>query len=100
MLAVRAGCALLEPLAVSWPRRRGRPSFDSSPTACIIAPPSWSWSHTTTSSRSWTFRLAEKCTLSDPGRLGRQTRCPRFCGGRESYGPGRGRSGYFNRSGG
>ena len=37
----------------------------------------------------------EKCTLSDPGRLGRQTRCPRFCGGRESYGPGRGRSGYF-----
>ena len=42
----------------------------------------------------------EKCTLSDPGRLGRQTPCPRFCGGRESYGPGRGRSGYFNRFGG
>ena len=44
--------------------------------------------------------LAEKCTLSDPGRLGRETRCPRFCGGRKSYGPGRGRSGYFNRFGG
>ena len=38
----------------------------------------------------------EECTLSDPGRLGRKTPCPRSCGGRESYGPGRGRSGYFN----
>ena len=42
----------------------------------------------------------EECTLSDPGRFGRETRCPRFCGGRESYGPGRGRSGYFNQFGG
>ena len=35
----------------------------------------------------------EKCTLSDPGRLGSERRGPQLVGGLASYDPGRGRSG-------
>ena len=67
---------------------------------CVTSPmPSWSH-HDREPAVVDSLPRREKCTLSDPGRFGRETRCPRSCGGRESYGPGRGRSGYFNRFGG
>ena len=97
MFAVRAGCAPLEPLqpasAVGCQPAVVRLVADRQHRAAVVVGHDHEPALVEPSCK-------EEWTLSDPGRFGRQTPCPRFCGGRESYGPGRGRSGYFNRFGG
>ena len=87
MLAVRAGCAPLEPLAAG----RGRRVLPA--VVRLVA----DWLHRVAVVVGHDHEPAlaepssmEKCTLSDPGRFGRETRCPRLCWGQGVLRPGPG----------